>query len=38
MVPIDCEAEKSLIELVGFGDVEDAQNGNDPIEVDVHGH
>jgi hypothetical protein len=35
VVAIDREAEKSLIEFVRLGDVEDAQNGYDPIEADL---
>jgi hypothetical protein len=32
MIPIHLEAEKALIELVGFGDIEDAQDRDDADE------
>src|ERR1700719_4179528 len=36
VIPINLEAEKALIELVGLGDVEDAQNRDDAHELNGH--
>jgi hypothetical protein len=36
MIPIDREYEKPQVELVGLGDVEDAQNGDHASELDLH--
>ena len=36
MIPIDLEAEKGLIEFVGLGDVEDAQDRDDARELYSH--
>ena len=33
LIPIDLEAEKALIELVGLGEVEDAQDRDDAREL-----
>src|ERR1700722_20119968 len=36
VIPIDLEAEKALIELVGLGEVEDAQDRDDAHELNGH--
>jgi hypothetical protein len=36
VVPIDREAQKPLVKLVGLRDVEDAQNRHDLAETDLH--
>jgi hypothetical protein len=36
VIPIDLEAEKDLLELVGLGDVEDAQDRDDAGESNGH--
>lgn len=37
VLPVGCEAQVFEVELVGFGDVEDAEDGGDGVEFWGHG-